>query len=146
MSDSNFSKNNVSIVRFTSSILLYSVEVHLWESKHMVILSMEMIVWKSGIRTKFHPPPPPPLRRTKSLPQDKISPRENSYISASVHWFVCGAYSIWHKGRWFLTKMTEFGDFCSSFSWRQIVANFTSLEHRTLQLFKNVIQNYFLTC
>ena len=37
--------------------------------------------------------------------------------------------------------MTEFGDFCLSLSWRQIVANLTSLEGTgiTLQLSKNVL-------
>ena len=36
------------------------------------------------------------------------------------------AYSLWRQGRWLSTKMPEFSDFCSSFSWRQIVASLTS--------------------
>ena len=36
------------------------------------------------------------------------------------------APSILRQGRWRSSRITEFGDFCFSFSWRQIVASLTS--------------------
>ena len=55
-------------------------------------------------------------------------------------WALWSIFNLMSK-RWLSTKITEFGDFCLSLSWHQIVANLTSLEGTgiTLQLSKNVL-------